>query len=268
MARVLFPPTVSDPAVEGLRVSETPGAKRIPLARSSGQIDAAWVAGVTEALALLASIVRPDGEFLVQNTQYEDLRFPAVGINPPGAASDPARDNTDGRLSFSSTVDNVIAIQVQMPHAWKEGTTIYPHVHWSPTSTGTGNVVWRMRYKIADVNETFPPIWSEMTTVVAAGGVSDAHKIAEFGPLEMPEEHLSSMMLVLLSRVATDSRDSYGDPAKLNEFDIHYAVNSLGSYEEYEKTALKTSVYDAIWGDDATQNRRLVREWISVGEDA
>ena len=53
---------------------------------------------------------------------WEDLRFPASGINPLGAASDPSRSNVTGMLEFSGTADNLIAGAAQMPHGWLEGS--------------------------------------------------------------------------------------------------------------------------------------------------
>lgn len=267
MARVLLPPTVSDPGVEGLRVTETPGPYRLPKARASGQIDAAWVAGLPEALALLAQIVRPDGRFQLTQPQYEDLRFPAVGINPPGAATDPARDNSDGRFVFSATLTNTIAVQVQMPHGWKEGTPVEMHIHWSPTSADTGNVLWRVQYKIADIGGTFPSVWSVTDVLSAGSGTADAHQYADFGEIPMTGFHLSCMILVLISRVGNDTRDTYADTAKLNEFDIHYQANTLGSFEEVVKSRLRRSLSERVVTHAATSRRRLVIEWISASED-
>ena len=176
-----------------------------------------------------------DGEFVLGNTFWDDLKFPAAGINPPGAASDPTRDTTDGRWSLSASAVNIIALQVQMPHGWKEGSAIYPHVHWSPTSTNTGDVKWEMKYKIANVNGTFPGSWTTITVLDAGAGVADAHQIAPFSPINMTGYSLSSMMLVLLSRLGDDVTDTYTAACKLNEFDIHYQIDSFGSDEEYTK---------------------------------
>ena len=169
------------------------------------------------------------------DAQSEDLRFPVSGINPPGAASDPARDTTDGRLAFSATVDNVIAIQAQMPHAWAEGTAITPHLHWSPTNTNTGNVKWRLEYKISDVDGTFPGSWTTVDILDAGDGVADQHQLASFGEIAMSDNHISCMLLIKISRLATDIQDTYNADAKLNEFDIHYLANSLGSNESVYK---------------------------------
>lgn len=167
---------------------------------------------------------------------WEDLRFPASGINPPGGASDPARDTDDGRLVFAAAATNIIAIQAQMPHAWREGSAIRPHIHWSPTNTNTGNVLWRLQYKVASANEAFPGEWSTADVLAAGSGTTDMHQLAAFAEIPMTGKKVSSMILLLLSRIGGDVTDTYNADAKLNEFDIHYQVDALGSEAEYVKS--------------------------------
>jgi hypothetical protein len=166
---------------------------------------------------------------------WEDLRFSASGINPPGAASDPTVDTADGRFGFSASATNIIAIQVQMPHSWKEGSVIVPHVHWSPTSTNTGNVLWRMEYKVANINEAFPAGYTPIDILDAGSGTADMHQLASFGNVSMTGKRVSCMMLLLLSRIGGDATDTYTGTAKLNEFDIHYQVDGFGSTFETRK---------------------------------
>ena len=173
--------------------------------------------------------------FRSKRVYWEDLRFPAAGINPPGAASDPGRDTTDGRLSFSASATNVIAIQAQMPHAWKEGSVIVPHLHWSPTNTHGGSVYWRMEYKVANVGETFPGSFTPVNILAAGAGVSDAHQLASFGDIAMTGKRVSCMLLILLSRIGGEGTDDYNAACKLNEFDIHYQVDGFGSTLETSK---------------------------------
>ena len=176
-----------------------------------------------------------DVNFKLTEVQWDDLRFPAAGINPPGAASDPTRDTSDGRLAFSPTADNLIAVQVQMPHAWLEGSSISPHIHWSPTTTHTGNVKWQLQYKIAEIGSAFPGSWTTDTALQAASGVADTHQLVEFADIPMTGLHLSCMLLMIISRLGADGADTYTGDAKLNEFDIHFQADALGSNEEYYK---------------------------------
>lgn len=175
----------------------------------------------------------PNGKIIIEDTFFDDLRFPAAGINPPGAASDPARDTTDGRLVFSASAVNIIAIQAQMPHNWKQGSTIHPHIHWSPTSTHTGNVLWEVKYKIANVNGVFPGSWTTLTSLDAGAGVADTHQIAGDMDITMTGKKFSCMLLMLVSRLGDDETDTYTGTAKLNEVDIHYEVQGFGTREEY-----------------------------------
>ena len=175
-----------------------------------------------------------DGNFRLTNTVWDDLRFPAVGIDPPGAVSDPSRDTTDGRLVFSASAVNTIAIQAQLPHAWKEGSAIRPHLHWSAEDANAGNVVWEMKYKIASVGEAFPALWTTLTVTDAADG-ADIHQIVGFAEIAMTGKTLSAMMLILISRLGNAVADTYAGTAKLNEFDIHYEIDSLGSDDEFIK---------------------------------
>jgi hypothetical protein len=176
-----------------------------------------------------------NGKFKLKHAQWEDLRMPAVGINPPGAASDPSLDTTDGRWIFSATESKVLALQVQIPHTWVEGTAIEPHVHWSPTDTGTGNVLWRLEHKIAGLNGVFPAAWTAIDALSAANGLSDQHVLADFPAIARSGQTVSAILLLRLIRLGGEAADSYTGTAKLNYFDIHYQQNSLGSNTEYTK---------------------------------
>lgn len=69
---------------------------------------------------------------------WDDLRFPAQGINPAGAANAPTIDDVltsfPGTLLFAGNAENVIVGIAQMPHAWAKGTSI------RPTSTGANQL--------------------------------------------------------------------------------------------------------------------------------
>jgi len=69
---------------------------------------------------------------------FDDLRFPATAINPPGAVNDPGFDATNGGWLFDAVATEVLFLIVQMPHSWKEGTSIEPHIHWQKTTSDAG----------------------------------------------------------------------------------------------------------------------------------
>ena len=173
--------------------------------------------------------------FKLYNGVYDDLRFAAAAINPPGLASDPSRDSDDGCFLFSATLINLITIQAQMPHEWAEGTPIVLHLHWSPTNTNTGNVLWRVEYKIANVGEVFPGSRTTADVLSAGSGTADMHQIAAWAEVPMTGKKISCMIRIKISRIGNEVTDTYNANAKLNEFDIHYMKDGLGSVQEYVK---------------------------------
>ena len=103
---------------------------------------------------------------------WDGLQCPADAFDPLGAASPPTIDNTTvpGTWLFSGTLENNLAIVRQMPHRWKQGGAIKPHVHWEKTTTGSGEVMWQWCYSIANVGAVFQAYsaWLDGTKCSAA----------------------------------------------------------------------------------------------------
>jgi hypothetical protein len=166
---------------------------------------------------------------------WDDLRFPVSAVNPPGAASDPDVDATDGTLLFDASATELVFVQVQMPHKWKHGSFISPHVHWCKTTSAAGTVSWQLEYRWAEIGAVLSA-WSsadEATLQVSDGDTAEQHALSEFSEIIPPANRTSSMFLMKVSRVG--SSDTYGADAKLLEFDIHYKIDSRGSDTEYVK---------------------------------
>lgn len=172
--------------------------------------------------------------------KWDDLRSPASGINPTGPAAPPGIDTNDGTLLFDAAGTEVVSVILQMPHSWKQGSDIKPHVHWTKSTSAAGNVYWRLEYQIASVNGVFPGSWTTLNTtttspVASDDNTADRHLISDFGTISMAGYTASCMLKCRVSRIGGDVLDTYGADAKLLEFDIHYLVDSLGSGGEFIK---------------------------------
>jgi len=168
-------------------------------------------------------------------TNWEDLRFPATGINPPGAISDPDRDTIDGTLIFDPAKTEVVMGIAQMPHSWREGSLIEAHIHWAPTDTGAGDVLWRFQYDIANVDGEFSGVYKELDVVDTVSGSITTHQVGGFGSIDMTGFGLSCVIKWRAARIGGDVLDTYDSDAKLLEIDFHYQIGSVGSGEEYTK---------------------------------
>ena len=173
---------------------------------------------------------------------WEDLRFPAQGINPVGSTAPPAVNTTTGMLEFSGTADNIIAGVAQMPHGWLQGTAIAPHIHLLFPTLGSAKASrWKLQYEIANVSGSFPSAYGTYagsdTITVANPNDIDLHVLASFTPIDMSGKHVSCCMMWRISRLAaSDAADNDTSTIIFLEFDIHYRADSGGSILETTKT--------------------------------
>jgi hypothetical protein len=183
---------------------------------------------------VLGFSVGPAGE---QYLAWDDLRFPAQGINPAGSASPPDVDTTTfpGTLLFAHNQINSVAGIAQMPHAWAPGTAIRPHVHWAKTTSAAGGVVWEWAYSIANVTDVFPSMgdWAAATSSTGDDDTADKHSIDVLPELDMTDKRESVCLVWHLRRNTDAAADTYAAAARLIEFDIHYQSAKLGTTEEY-----------------------------------
>jgi len=129
---------------------------------------------------------------------------------------------------------------IQMPHDW-DGSTIYPHIHWSPENDNQGNVVWGIVYTWVNYNNStplsFPDTVINTTVSVDLNGHGHKHLITEFDPIipTASQNTISSLLVVRFYRNSSNAADDYGSGAFALSFDIHYRTNTAGSREQFTK---------------------------------
>jgi len=184
------------------------------------------------------------GDVWYEDTFWDDLRVPGLqaellGLRDPSLEK--FKDNDAGSYGvyayhFDPDSNEEVHFSVQLSHAWKEGTTIHPHIHWSPTTSGTDDVLWGLEYAWSNINDTFPTNTTVISVSTLASGIPYHHQIASFPTISGTGKTLSSMLMCRLFRWADHgSLDNYDADAALLEFDIHFEINSPGSRQEYIK---------------------------------
>ena len=179
-------------------------------------------------------------------TQWDDLRIAGSAVRLGVTAPTLAAFGPSGSircLRFDSGQHDEIYFEIQMPHSWREGSNIYPHVHWSPVSATAGNVVWQFDYIWADIGDAFGAPTTMTSDATAAGGTAWVHKLSVLKDgssnayIDGTGKTLSSMLVCRLHRDAGAGSDTLAADVAFLEFDIHYEVDSFGSDEEYIKDA-------------------------------
>ena len=174
-----------------------------------------------------------DGTLIAKGsaTCYEDLRS-AFQLGKAGNTNYPLFVADSSYWTFN--VDSVPAtgyvmyFTIQMPHNWKEGTTIYPHVHFKYlTATGTPNFI--IKYKWFNLGSSTGLFsWSRFTSFTSLTNGSSAIAYNQNGISGVGKTISSLFTCMVYLRAAPDGVQAY-------TFDIHYEINSLGSHSEYTK---------------------------------
>lgn len=176
-------------------------------------------------------------------TRWDDLKIPMNATNR-GSSNQPEwllyRDNgTQGiwLWSFSKNVEEELYFVVQMPHEWKEGSEIFPHIHWTTDVGLTGNVKWALEYTWANVGDQFsvPTTISSSTITVGDANTAYNHNLTALPSITATGKTLSSMILCRVYRDGDHSDDTFEDEVLIMELDFHYQIDSDGSNEQYSK---------------------------------
>ncbi len=188
-----------------------------------------------EALALwwrMQQALRAAGQVF----SWDDLRFPITTVRKGSGGAEPADVSYKGGivLNFTNTATKTIYFIVQMSHGYYEGTDISLHLHYAPTNTNTGNIVWQATHSWANVNDVWPAP-STINLTRAAPGVTNQHTKASFSTLSGTEKTLSSVLICSLSRLGADGSDTFTGNAYVVTSDIHFKMDTTGSQKEFTK---------------------------------
>ena len=168
------------------------------------------------------------------STTYDDLMFP-FNVGKSGSNDHPLF--VVDSLYYAFTVDSVsptadyMYFVIQLPHKWKEGSTIYPHIHYKH-EVGVGTPTFLMKYKWYDVTGTTQKGWKWYRMGTTTGTTDKTHQLVKgTGGISGVGMTLSS---ILICKIYLESATGT-PPVNAYQFDIHYEIDSFGSKDEYTK---------------------------------
>jgi len=163
-----------------------------------------------------------------------------------GTSGNEFKDNGSGSQGvflwmFSALQEQEVYFTVQLPHKYKVGTDLYPHVHWT-TATGTPsrtNVVWGLEYTVIKIGSHFPnttistgnSIIGGIPTITGTG----QHLITSLPVISGTAIDISTVIVCRLYRATGDSNDTFANEVGLLSMDFHYQIDTEGSRSEYTK---------------------------------
>jgi hypothetical protein len=171
------------------------------------------------------------GKENAQGDRWDDLRFPFTQTKQ-GSNLKPDFDYTNIGLLFpQNDATEIVYIIAQLPHDWKIGSSLSPHIHW--VQSGATSPTWKMSYRWYSNGGTIPSF-----TTVTAGACSFPYtsgsiaQICGFGSIS--GSSITGVSSIFEAKIYREDNVVSGD-VLAKEFDIHYVKDSLGSYKEYVK---------------------------------
>lgn len=127
--------------------------------------------------------------------------------------------------AFDSAKNEGLLFTAQLPKSYAEGTEVYPIVHWTPSVSGVGHVVWALEYTRQNPWEQF----TNTTTVTASSSAYDnLHIMTQFPAIADVNRKVGSVIVGRLYRNGSATHDDYGNDAFLISLTFAYKKDTLG----------------------------------------
>lgn len=190
--------------------------------------------------------IEPDGTVIAtgEATTWNDLSIFPDATGKGGTA--PIWTLFQGPLylwNFTNGATKEVFFCVQLPHSYKEGSDLLPHVHWTTfdaIANNTNKVEWVLDYSIAKIGSIISPQTTLMGNQIIPSITTFAAQqqyITSLGTIPGTGLEISVILVCRLSRNATgtSTTDTFADDAGLLSIDFHYEMDTNGSRNVFAK---------------------------------
>jgi hypothetical protein len=164
---------------------------------------------------------------------WDDIRVAGSNLKLLGSKDPGFEAFTGGVYAYyfadEAVNEDEVFFSIQIPHDYKEGSDVTPHVHWAPEDNTAGNVRWALEYEWQNIGTAYAGT-TTITVDAASPAVAKQHAVGTFSAITGTGKTISSMMLCRLYRNSSHANDTLtGKKAYLLEFDLHYQKDTMGS---------------------------------------
>lgn len=158
---------------------------------------------------------------------WRDENFDSVST---GAGSSPAYINLDTTLikvpSFPINQTKELNGHVELAHSYKEGTNLVPHVHFNPTTTGAGTVIFYLRIYIRKGTTVLYD--SVISASIAVNGNAWEEIKLDFAEIIGTTFTIGAQVSMRIYRSNADP-GTYVDPVVITTWGYHHQIDTIGS---------------------------------------
>lgn len=164
---------------------------------------------------------------VLTNWGWEDLRFPVSAFTVKPNNTDIAVNEANNSVTFKTTAstnrttsDHIYGV-AQMPHTWRAGSDVEPHVHFEQSNADQTNT-WYLYYRLQPLGGEIVTDWTFTgpASNYLAYASNTIHQLATFGRIDMTGLGESSIIDWKLYRLGSAGTGNI----EVKEFDIHYQI--------------------------------------------
>lgn len=154
------------------------------------------------------------------------------GLAVKGGATDPPVFAAFQNGVWSNRFDDGATMSahgtLEFQHDYKEGSNVEVHIHWSPSTTNTGNCRWGFEYTLAGMNGTYGATTTVYATQ-AGSGVVNKHQYLTLASLSGSGITIGTVIAFRIFRDGANGADTFTGNAFLHRIAFHYESDRLGT---------------------------------------
>lgn len=165
---------------------------------------------------------------------FDDSQVPALTLTRSGTGVPSLDTFKNGTLLYTFTDESVagnekqLFFSIQLPHRWKEGSNVEPHIHYAPNTNTAGTVRFGLEYVWQSINGVYGATEPIIYVDADKGSVAFAHKLKSFGSISGAGQTASSVLVGRIFRNSSHANDNYAEKVFILSFDLHIEHDKLG----------------------------------------
>lgn len=174
--------------------------------------------------------LRVNGEVWFDRNYWNDVSSSIIDVATTAQA--PTWDSTYMTYYFHDDVlalQDYVFVEIQLPHSYKQGSDLYCHIHWSPSSTNTGDANFSLSYTWTNLGDTQSATPTVISAKQSGSGTAHQQELMSFPVISGAGKNISSVLKAKLMRESASTSDTFTGDAYVSFFDCHYLIDSVGS---------------------------------------
>jgi hypothetical protein len=167
---------------------------------------------------------------VIDQPVWQDINLGGTALGTGASAPDLINLDTTSISVYAfdgNVTSEMLSGSFELQHDYKEGTDLYPHLHFLPVNANAGTVKFFLEYYIREDNRV--KLTATISATKATNSIAWEELLLAFPAITGTSLKIGSQIFFRLYRVPTDAADTYNSDVALATVGIHYQIDTLGS---------------------------------------